>query len=207
MEIKILRNDLEKFKSVKKELLKKLSLLVKSTSVDAVDHVRQNYFGATTDNSVSNRTKRLRQGVTPLGLEKTSSMVSSGIGFGTVYSKVHVGESGKITTLKSKRPGGYLKIPTKFMLTKAGVQRSNDFEKNTFIRKTKKGNLIIFGQQSYIKGAKAGMAKGKIVPLYILKKQVKVKARIKTNRISEYVKPKLMKYVIMLLKHLGLYKE
>ncbi len=49
---------------------------------------------------------------------------------------------------------------------------------NTFITRSKKGNLIIFGTQRITKGGRLGEFRGDVTPLFLLKKQVKIKARV-----------------------------
>ncbi len=63
----------------------------------------------------------------------------------------------------------------------------------TFVAKTDKGNLIIFGSRKYQKGAKAGQTTGDIVPLFLLKKEVKIDTRIHPESIIKRGKEKFIK--------------
>jgi len=76
---------------------------------------------------------------------------------------------GRITAKKSK----YLTIPLPAAMDKRGVplrKRARDWDK-TFVRKSKKGNLLIFRKE-----------RNKIVPLYLLKKSVKIKPRLRLGK-------------------------
>ena len=74
-------------------------------------------------------------------------------------------------TIKAKR-GKYLAIPLPAALTKAGAPRKGKTSPrdwpNTFVNRSKKGNLIIFQK----KGKRARDQRP--TPLYVLKKQVKI---------------------------------
>jgi hypothetical protein len=106
--------------------------------------------------------------------------VTGGVAFGKVYARVHIGPRGQVTTITPKR-AKFLTIPLKAAQTATGVGRGGALSgayAKTFVRMSKAGNLIIFGQGTYAKGAKSGQAKGNIVPLFLLKKSVRVPARI-----------------------------
>lgn len=80
---------------------------------------------------------------------------------------------------KGSKPGGlkpkkgkYLAIPIGKAKTKRGVGRGTPREfPNTFVKKSKKGNLIIFQKKSFKK------KKPEIEPLFVLKKSVKIPKR------------------------------
>lgn len=92
--------------------------------------------------------------------------IGSGVAnkFRMPYANIHE-DGGVITPKKAK----YLTIPLEAALTRAGVPKkasARDWA-NTFIRKSKGGNLIIF------QAAKSG----KIIPLYVLKRSVSIPGR------------------------------
>ena len=58
--------------------------------------------------------------------------------------------------------------------------------KNTFVQYSKKGNLLIFQKRS----------RGSIVPLYILKKRVKIPARLGLGDYFFETTPKLTKSIM-----------
>jgi len=79
------------------------------------------------------------------------------------YAGVH--ETGKVITAK----GGYLTIPLPAALNRNGTPKrpsARHWDK-TFVQKSKKGNLIIFRNEG-----------GKLVPLYVLKKSVRLPPRM-----------------------------
>lgn len=75
----------------------------------------------------------------------------------------------------------YVYIPLDAALTNKGlpIAASPKNWKNTFIRKTKKGNLVMFQRR-------AGM---RPVPLYLLKRTVKIPARLRMARAIEAASP------------------
>ena len=76
-------------------------------------------------------------------------------------------------TIKAKQ-GSYLTVPLPAAMSPSGVLKKRArFWKNTFVRKSKAGNLIIFQSRSK-----------DIIPLFVLKKEVVIKA---TNWFSKAV--------------------
>ena len=129
-------------------------------------------------------------------------VVKGGIQFGTRYAGIHIarpGQEGGSTTIRPRKPGGFLTIPIGDGLTKAGVSRGGALSgafKETFVKKSKAGNLIVWG--------KAGSAKGaKITPLFLLKKFVKVPFRINSSSLIRWVKPKLEKDIEKMMLNVG----
>jgi hypothetical protein len=51
---------------------------------------------------------------------------------------------------------------------------------------------MLFGKRVVQKGAKAGQTRGGITPLFLLVKQVKVKARIHPEEILAWEKPRMI---------------
>ena len=160
--------------------------------------------GGTSDTRLKVRSGRLRASVIPIKTEEKESSIEGGISIGTVYGRVHVGPKGQVTTIRPKR-AKYLAIPLPDAMTGAGVARGSPMSGpwgNTFIAKSKAGNLIIFGQRaSYQKVKVKGVAvrglairnlRSQVVPLFVLKKEVKIKARIHPEELIAWIKPKMI---------------
>jgi hypothetical protein len=87
-------------------------------------------------------------------------------GISTAGLTVH--ETG--ATIRAKKPGGYLTIPFRAALDARGLplrRRARDWD-NTFVARSKRGNLIIFRKQG----------NGTIIPLYLLKNSTYVPRRL-----------------------------
>lgn len=93
--------------------------------------------------------------------------IGSGVRNGkrVVYANI-LETGGKIVPKKSQ----YLTIPLPGALTASGVARKPNARswKNTFVARAKSGNLVIFQNQT----------KGKVLPLYVLKKSVTIKPKL-----------------------------
>lgn len=178
--------------------------------IDVNARVLQRYIrvekltGGTTADRLKVRSGRLRASVIPLKTETKEDRVEGGISFGTIYSRVHVGPKGQVTTITPKK-GKYLTIPLPAAMTKAGVGKGSAMLgpwTNTFVRKSKAGNLIMFGQMtSYskvkvkgtaVKGIAIRKISSNVVPLFLLKKSVKVKARIHPKDLIAWIGPKIV---------------
>lgn len=160
--------------------------------------------GGTTSTRLRVRTGKLRASCIPIKTEIKESSVEGGISFGTIYGRVHIGPKGQTTTITPKK-GKYLTIPLPAAMTKAGVGKGSAMFgpwTNTFVRKSKAGNLIMFGQMtSYSKVKVGGVAvkglairniRGQAIPLFLLLKSVKVKARVHPEDIKAWIRPKLI---------------
>lgn len=158
-------------------------------------YVRQEYLtGGTSEDRLAVRSGALRSSTRALPVEETSGTVNSGLGFGTVYARTHVGPQGQVTTIRPVNKQ-YLAIPLAAAKTPAGVSKGGPQSGrwgDTFIARSHAGNLIIFGRRVVQKGAKSGMTAGKIVPLFVLKKEVKVKTRVFPERILAWSKRELL---------------
>lgn len=123
--------------------------------------------GGTTPTTLSARSGKAVQEikksvrVTGDSLDTLRGMIGSGDAF---YLKIH--ETGGVIKAKNVK---YLTIPLPAALNSNGTPKkpsARDWD-NTFVAKSKKGNLIIF--------QKVG---SKIIPLYVLKTSVKIPARL-----------------------------
>ena len=151
--------------------------------------------GGTTRSKLAVRSGRLRGSVRVVPVERKRSRIETGINVGTVYGATHFGKAGKKTTIVPKTKQ-YLTIPLPAAKTKAGVARGaarSGMWGKTFVQRSKKGNLIIFGQRVAQKGASAGQARGKIVPLFLLVKSVEIPARIDMAAIARLWRPRIIK--------------
>ena len=90
-----------------------------------------------------------------------------------------------------------LAIPLDAARTASGVARGGPRDTGvfgkTFIAISKAGNLIIFGKAVYKSGKRKGQAHGKIVPLFVLKKQVTVPVRVSTETLLDWVHTRIKK--------------
>ena len=186
--------------------LKELKTSLQVNSLLLQTRARTVYLkGGTTNSRLKMRTGKLAASTKALSIEKTSKGFKAGLGFGTKYAAVHVGDIGTSTTIRGKN-GGYLKIPLPAVQTKGGVTRGSDSYQVTdtyfttsgvvdkvFPKFSKKGNLILFGYKKRQKGKRAGSTYGKLVPLFVLKKQVKIKARIPPKALIKFIRPKIIK--------------
>jgi hypothetical protein len=159
-------------------------------------YVRKEHLtGGTTDTRLRARTGKLRASCIPIKTEIKEGSVEGGISFGTVYGRVHVGPKGQTTTITPKK-GKYLTIPLPAAMTGAGVARGSARKGpwgETFVAKSKEtGGLIIFGKRKIMSGKKAGELRGKITPLFLLLKSVRIKARVHPEELIAWIKPKMI---------------
>jgi len=159
-------------------------------------YVRKEHLtGGTTDTRLRARTGKLRASCIPIKTEIKEGSVEGGISFGTVYGRVHVGPKGQTTTITPKK-GKYLTIPLPAAMTGAGVARGSARQGpwgETFVAKSKEtGGLIIFGKRKIMSGKKAGELRGKITPLFLLLKSVRIKARVHPEELIAWIKPKMI---------------
>jgi hypothetical protein len=170
-----------------------------------VTHIRKDIIAsATTDSTLKSRSGHLRQTTQAISATEDSGNIKAGISFGTVSARTHVGPQGQITTIYPKR-AKMLAIPLSAAMTGAGVAKGGPTDQpgsgdrhsslwgDTFIARSKGGNLIIFGATKYQKGARTGETHGAIIPLFVLKSSVQVKARIHPKDLMEYSKPLIAK--------------
>ena len=142
--------------------------------------------------------KQVQLGLAGLDLNRRTGHLSRGVRFSKVVTstlgeaevKVSMGvlpdyvpyamiqETGG--TIKSK--GKLLTVPTRYALTTAGVTKKPAPEwKNTFVIKTKSGNLLIMQNRKH----------GEVVPLFVLRKSVKIPASHWASNAVKRSLPKL----------------
>lgn len=188
--------------AMRKELVKELTTVFALASRIESSYLKtERLTGGTSPTKLGTRTGALRASVRPISVNRSSivnidNVIQSGVSFGTRYAKTHIGRRGTVTTI---RPKGhpYLAIPLPAARTRAGVakgqpevswqgeQRPNSPFGDTFIAKSKRGNLIIFGKTIQTKGVNWGRTKGKVIPLFVLKHEVKIPVRIPIEGIYE----------------------
>lgn len=178
----------------------KLKKIVAISGVEWQSYVRKEFFtgyayGKRSD-KLQSRTGFLKKSIHPAPVKETSQGIEGGLNFGASYAKVHVGPRGRVTTFSGDP---YLKIPLEEALTGKGELRAHASDEsmwgNTYIQKSKKGNLILFGQRLFQKGKSTGEAATDIVPLFLLRKQVKIKTRIHPEQIFAWAKDKIVENI------------
>jgi hypothetical protein len=132
----------------------------------------------------------------PDGTSGSSLSVRSGAGLRSIKDSIMVTEgkdeaTGTITTGKmtvhetgatiTAKHAKYLTIPLNAALNSHGIplrSKARDWD-NTFIARTKRGNLIIFQRNTG----------GKVTPLYLLRKSVTLRARLGMTKMFEDLIP------------------
>jgi hypothetical protein len=147
---------------------------------NAVTFAKTTYLtGGTTADRLAVRTGALRASF-GMEVQQSGTPVSARIGYilpqvnrgggdPLVYARIHEGwPEGRASTTVVPRTSKFLAIPLQAAKTPAGVPRGRprDFP-NTFIRRSRQGNLLIF--------QKTG--KTTIIPLFVLKSEVVIPAR------------------------------
>ena len=164
-------------------------------SIELAEYVKARHLtGGTTSTRLHVRTGHMRDSTRPAPIKRTAGGIEGGINVGTIYAPMHFGRAGSKTTIRPKTRK-YLTIPTEFAKTPAGVAkgsaRSSVF-RDTFVAMSKRGNLFIFGRVGVQRGARAGQARGKIVPLFLLVKKVEIPARVDPEAILRWWKPRVI---------------
>ena len=198
MAIKGLRKLKKELKKVQGKLLTDAKKVLNKNSTLLASYTRQNFMqGGTTSTRLRKRSGRLAASTKPIKARSVKGGLAAGIRVGTTYAGVHIGRPGKTTTIRPKR-GKYLAIPLDAAKTKkAGVARGGPGDEHlwgdTFVKRSRAGNLIIFGTQKYQRGARAGQRKGNLTPLFVLKKSVKIQTRIDPKKLLKWMAPKIIK--------------
>lgn len=171
-------------------LIKQVQVLITKESRYMQSYVRTEHLtGGTSDTRLRVRSGRLRGSCIPIPTAVKGDSVEGGISFGTVYGRVHVGPRGQSTTIRPKTAKA-LAIPLKAALTASGVAKGSPRGGpwgETFIKKG-----IIFGKSKVMKGTKAGGLRSQIVPLFVLKQSVTIKARVHPEDIIDRVGPRIV---------------
>lgn len=187
-------------KQIKKAVKKAeaaLQLLLQKYSFLWATYIRESHLqGGTSVSKLRKRSGKLQASTKPLPVKKVKGNYKAGVRFGTRYAGVHIGKAGDKKVIRPVNKQ-YLAIPLPAAQTARGVARGRPRDAGvfgeTFIAKSKAGNLIIFGKSVYQRGAKAGETHGKIVPLFVLKKQVTVPVRVSTKVLLNWAQTRINK--------------
>ena len=238
---------------VSKRILSETKRILRTEAVLMAAHIKKDLMSGPRPEKLGVRTGALRSSVKSMAVTESPGLIESGVGFGTIYARTHVGPVGQVTTISAKT-GKYLTVPLPDAMTPSGVLRGSarsGIWGKTFFARSKKGNLILFGQKAvqsranrsktasggttwsqftsermssymskygghgpaiqkiaeewktYKKGLMSStgtaskslgpkQARGQAVPLFLLVKQVKIKARIHPEEILAWEKPKMI---------------
>jgi hypothetical protein len=158
-------------------------------------HIKNEHLkGGTSATRLAVRSANLISSTRALPVKESPGLIESGVGFGTQYARTHIGPKGQVTTIRAKK-GKFLAIPLMAARTPGGDARGgprSGMWGETFFARSKKGNLILFGKKVVQKGKSAGQTRGDVVPLFVLKTEVKVKARVHPETILAWEKPKMI---------------
>lgn len=140
-----------------------------------------------TNRIVNVRSGKLRQSIQSRIVRSTGNLLSvigSGVRLGKPIKYAGILETGGTITAKNAK---YLTIPLPSALTPTGQLKKKAREwDNTFVKKSKAGNLILYQHNG----------KGKVTPLFILKKSV----RIKPRRYMEKTMKEMKNRIVMALR-------
>ena len=181
---------------------KMVTQLVNRTTIALRNHIVQDLFqsysmiGPKNKGVINSRSGELKRNITHVAATVDEDVVSGGVNIGTVYNRMIFGKAGQVTHVVPKTAGA-LTIPLPAALDGNGSPRGSARDTaifgETFLAKSKAGNMIIFGKLNYVKGAKAGQSKGDIVPLFLLTKSVDVPVQITSESLRDWVQPILGK--------------
>jgi hypothetical protein len=179
---------------VSKRIFSETKKILRTEAVLMAAHIKKDLMSGPRPEKLGVRTGALRSSVKSMAVTESPGLIESGVGFGTQYARPHVGPKGQVTTIRAKK-GKFLAIPMADAMTNSGVPRGSarsGMWGETFFYRTKKGKLVLFGKRVAQKGKGAGRTRGEIVPLFLLVKQVKIKARIHPEEILAWEKPKMI---------------
>lgn len=170
--------------------------ILRAESVLMGAYIRKDLMSGPRPGKLGVQTGALRASVKSMAVTESPGLLESGVSFGTQYARTHVGPKGQVTTIRAKK-GKFLAIPMEAARTPSGVAKGaprSGMWGQTFVFRLRDGSgrLMLFGKKVAQKGAKAGQARGNIIPLFLLVKQVKVKTRIHPEEILAWEKPKLI---------------
>lgn len=185
-------------------VLSETKRILRTEAVLMTSHIKTEHLtGGTTPTRLAVRSGNLRSQCRSLPVTESPGSIESGVGFGTQYARTHIGPVGQVTTIRAKK-GKFLAIPLMAALTSSGVPKGSPkngpWGDTFFLRsRSKPGELILFGKAAYSKGAKTGQLKqgaklagGGIVPLFLMVKQVRIRARVHPEAILAWEKPKMI---------------
>jgi hypothetical protein len=179
---------------VSKRVFSETKRILRTEAVLMTSHIKKDLMSGPRPGRLGVRSGALRSSVKSMSVTESPGLLESGVRFGTIYARTHVGPVGQVTTIRAKS-GKFLAIPLNAALTPAGVPRGaprSGMWGETFFARSEKGKLILFGKKITQKGVHAGQTRGDIVPLFLLVKQVKIKSRVHPEEILAWEKPKMI---------------
>ena len=176
---------------------------VNTTTLQLQGHIKNDLFqsysmiGPKNAGVLNSRSGELKRSITAQPAELAEDDLYRGfVGIGKSYGKVQFGKAGQVYHMTPKN-GQYLTIPLPGAMASNGTARGGALDKaifgQTFFAKSKAGNLILFGKLNYVRGKRAGQAKGDILPLFVLKRSVDVPVTITTESLRAWTQPILGK--------------
>lgn len=194
MTIKGIEKAKRAFEKLPDNVNEELRDIIYSESLMLSTHLRDDILtGGTTADKMAVGSGKLRNSVRALKPRMSAKKIEGGIVFGTNYASTHVGSKGSQKKIEAK-PDGWLTIPLRAMRKSnslTGESRGSaqgawvkGHYDDTFFKKSKAGNLILFGSNGK-----------KITPLFVLKKQVRIPARIHPEELLDWVETRILKRV------------
>jgi len=191
MTIKGLEKVKRAFKKLPDNVGDELRDIIYGESLLLSTHLRDDILtGGTSKNKLATQTGKLKNSVRALKPRMSAKSIKGGVVFGTNYVNTHVGQKGSKKEIRPKN-SKWLTIPLDAMKTKGGASRGSaqgawvkGHYDDTFFQKSKAGNLILFGSSGK-----------KITPLFVLKKSVKIPARIHPEELLDWVETRILKRV------------
>ncbi len=184
---------LQTLKDIPDKVLKRARQIIDVNSRVLQRYVRtEKLTGGTTSDRLKVRSGKLRASALPIKAEIMEDRVEGGVSFGTQYARVHIGPKGQETIIRPKN-AKFLAIPLPAAMTGAGVSRGSPRQGpwgESFVKETD-GKLIVFGKMQISKGKRSGELRNQIVPLFLLLKSVKIKARVHPEDLISWIEPKM----------------
>lgn len=138
--------------------------------------IEKHLTGGTTDTKLAVRTGDFRRRTKAVRVTQEGDTLKGGVSFGVKYAGVHVGPPGQVTTITPKSSSN-LAIPVGPALTSAGVPRYNSPRDVSGLQ------FIPAKAGAEHTGVMAMVKKGEVIPYFVLKKSIEVKARIHPEEI------------------------
>jgi len=195
MTIKGLEKVKRAFKKLPDNVNEELRDIIYDESLLLSTHLRDDILtGGTTKNKLATQTGKLKNSVRALKPRMYAKSIRGGVVFGTNYANAHVGPKGSKKEIRPKN-SKWLTIPLDAMKTKAGASRGSaqgawvkGHYDDTFFERSKAGELILWGMKEL-------KTKDKFTPLFVLKKSVKIPARIHPEELLDWVETRILKRV------------
>ena len=164
------RRDLNKFgKGLGPAVAQEVKRFLDKVAKTLVDRNSTPWPGGTTSTTIASRTGTSIRSIPGSVRVKGTTLASLEGRIGGKFPLI-VHEEGRVI-----RSANYMTIPLPAALDKRGVplRKSSRHWNNTFVRRTSKGNLIIFQKRP----------NNVVIPLYLLKKEVRIPARLGMEKL------------------------